>query len=97
MMEESVNHEIQWSNHIIGDSILGMSPQIIESYTKWLANNRLKKLGLKKLYDVTNENPLAHLDKIADTGSEGDSKANMFENTVTSYNHWSIYKGWDEL
>lgn len=97
MMEESVNHEIQWSNHIIGDSILGMSPQIIESYTKWLANNRLKKLGLKKLYDVVNENPLAHLDKIADTGSEGDSKANMFENTVTSYNHWSIYKGWDEL
>ncbi len=98
MMEEAVSHEITWSNHIIGDSILGMSPQIIESYTKWLANNRLKKLGLKALYkDAPKENPLTHLDKIADTGSEGDSKANMFEGVVTSYNQASIYTDWDEI
>jgi len=97
MFDEAVNQEIEWTNHIIGDEVLGVTKESTEAYTKWLANERLRSLGLKKLYDDFNTNPYKHLEKIADTSGGGDVKANFFESTVTSYNQSSAIEGWDEL
>lgn len=97
MFTDAVEQEISWTNHIIGKSILGITPKTTEQYTKWLANERLKDLGLKPLYPEFSENPYKNLEKFADTEGSGNVKANFFEGSVTSYNMSSIVEGWDEI
>lgn len=99
MFKQAVEEEIKWTNHIIGDNILGISSDSTDVYTKWLANKLLLDIGLDKLYpeDKYSKNPYAHLNKIADTKGEGDVKAGFFEVTVTGYNQSSAVEGWDDI
>ena len=97
MFKKAVEQEINWTNHIIGNKILGITKDSTEKYTKWLANERLKSIGLKPLYKGFDENPYKQLEKFADTEGEGNVKANFFEGTVTSYNMSSSIEGWDEF
>ena len=97
MFDIATKQEIEWTHHIIGDEILGLTKQSAIQYTKWLANNRLEAIGFAPLYENTGENPYKHLEKLADTEGEGNVKANFFESTVTSYNQSSAVDGWDEL
>lgn len=97
MFEKAVEQEIAWTNHIIGGNILGITEKTTESYTKWLANERLKGIGLQPLYEGYEKNPYKHLERFADTEGEGNVKANFFEGTVTSYNMSSSVEGWDEF
>jgi ribonucleoside-diphosphate reductase beta chain len=93
MMKTAVKQEIKWSQHIIGEKIIGMSPENIEGYTKYLANQRLNLLGLKPLYPEVMVNPMKHLDALQDNNSE---KGNFFETTVANYAQSSAMKGsWD--
>ena len=97
MFEKAVAQEIAWTDHIIGNNILGITKETTEAYTKWLANERLRALGLKPVYSGFEKNPYKHLEKFADTEGEGNVKANFFEGTVTSYNMSSSIDGWDEF
>ena len=97
MFEKAVEQEINWTNHIIGNQILGITEETTEKYTKWLANERLKSIGLNPLYYGFEKNPYKHLERFADTEGEGNVKANFFEGTVTSYNMSSSVEGWDEF
>ena len=97
MFKTAVKQEIEWTNHILGDEVLGVTQESTDSYTKYIANKRLKSLGLDPLYEGYDENPYKHLEKIADTEGEGDVKANFFESTVTSYNQSSAIEGWDDF
>lgn len=97
MFAKAVEQEINWSNHIIGNRILGITPQTIEQYTKFIANKRLKDIGLKPLYDGFDTNPYAALENIADTNGKGSVKGNFFEANVSSYNQSTAIEGWDEI
>ena len=99
MTEIATNQEILWTNHIIGDTVLGVSEESTDRYTKWMANRRLQKLGEPILYvgDKYMNNPYKHLEKIADTEGEGDVKSNFFESTVSAYQQSSAVDGWDEI
>ena len=97
MFDTAVKQEIEWTNHILGDDILGVTRESTQEYTKYIANLRMKALGLKELYPGYNTNPYKHLEKIADTGGEGVLKANFFESTVTSYNQSSAVDGWEDI
>lgn len=96
IFSKGVEQEIEWTNHIIGDSILGINKESTEKYTKYLANKRLEKLGFSKLYEGYTENPYKHLDKMFD-GTGSGVKANFFESTVSSYNQSSSVVGWEEI
>ena len=99
MTEIATYQEIQWTNHIIGDEILGISEDSTDRYTKWIANKRLAALGASPLFigDEYQKNPYGHLEKIADTEGEGDVKGNFFESTITAYNQSSAVDGWDDF
>ncbi len=97
MFREAVEQEINWTNHIIGNRVLGITVETTEAYTKWLANERIRSLGLKPIYEGFNSNPYKHLDKFADTEGKGEVKANFFEGSVTSYNMSSAVEGWDDF
>lgn len=93
MMKTAVEQEIKWSKHILWTSIVGMSHQNIEQYTKWLANSRLAMLWIAPLYPEVTKNPYTHLTRMQDNNSE---KWNFFESTVTNYAQSSAMKwSWD--
>lgn len=96
MFDRAAKNEIAWTNHIIGDSILGITSHSTAQYTKWLTNTRLRAIGLEPLYDNVS-NPYQHLLRLSDTQGSATSKANFFEATVTSYVMSSGVGGWDEL
>lgn len=99
MTNEAVLQECKWTNHIIGDDILGITTQSTEDYTKYLANIRLKAIGLKPLYEDPKykNNPYQHLERAADTTKDGGTKANFFEAGVTAYSMSSAVAGWDDF
>lgn len=97
MFRKATEQEIAWSNHIIGDQVLGITPQTIEQYTKFMANKRLKEIGLEPIYEGFNETPYKNLEKISDTNGEGNVKGNFFEANVSSYNQSTAVEGWDEI
>lgn len=93
MFEEAVKQEIAWTHHIIGDDVAGINKKTTETYTKWLANEKLEFLKVKPLYPDIVKNPYKHLEAIQDNNSE---KTNFFESTVTNYTQSSSMKGsWD--
>lgn len=98
MFNTAVNHEIKWSNHILGSDILGITKESIWQYTQYLANRRSRNIKMPTIMfpDVV-ENPYKHLESIADTIGKGSVKTNIFENTVTSYNMASAISGWDKF
>ena len=99
MFDTAVQHEADWTNHIVGNDILGISEESTEQYTKYIANIRLRSIGLKPLYDVEKykKSPYAHLEKFSDTKAAGNTKANFFESGVTSYVISSGVGGWDDF
>ena len=99
MFTKATEHEIDWTNHIIGNNILGITEQSTEQYTKYLANIRLRAIGLNPLYsdEKYQKSPYAHLERFSDTKKDGNTKANFFEATVTSYVMSSGVGGWDDF
>lgn len=96
MFKESVEEEIAWANHVVGEKILGISSKSTQQYTKYIANKRLKLLGLKELYPQAKENPYEHLERLADQNSDS-LKSNFFESTNTNYSQSSAVDGWDDF
>lgn len=66
--------------------IENLSPGLIQDYTRYIANRRLKQLGLPMLYDV-HENPLPWMDV-------QDELTNFFENRVTEYTKSATSGDW---
>jgi ribonucleoside-diphosphate reductase beta chain len=98
MLMTATDQEIKWTNHIIGNEVLGISTETTDQYTKWLANERWRKLGFKgQLYSGYSKNPYKHLDQVADVKGDGSVKSNFFESTVSAYNQSSALDGWDDF
>ena len=99
MFNTAVEHECKWTNHIVGNNILGITESSTERYTKYLANTRLRAIGLDPIYNNSqySKSPYTHLEKFSDTKKEGNTKANFFESSVTSYVMSSGVSGWDEI
>lgn len=99
MFDAAVQHECRWTNHIVGNNILGITEHSTEQYTKYLANIRLRSIGLESLYSDPKyqKSPYTHLERFSDTKKEAHTKANFFEASVTSYVMSSGVSGWDEI
>ena len=96
LFKKAVEQEIKFSSSIIGDNVLGMSNQSIYEYTNFLANKRLKQLGLEAIFDKTKD-PYKHLHAIAGIDDETSNKVNVFEARSISYKSSNILDGWDEI
>lgn len=99
MFAKAVEYECTWTNHIVGMEVLGITETSTIQYTKYLANMRLKAIGLNPLYPEPEyqKSPYRHLERFSDTKSEGHTKANFFEAGVTAYVMSSGIAGWEEI
>lgn len=59
LYKQATQNEIDWAQYLFSKgSLLGLNAGVLEGYAKWLCDNRLRSLGLKKIYNVK-ENPIA--------------------------------------
>jgi ribonucleoside-diphosphate reductase beta chain len=60
MFENAVNEEKAWAQYLFKNgSMIGLSERLLAEYVEWIANRRMRAVGLKPLFDrPMNNNPL---------------------------------------
>ena len=58
--ENCVNQEKLWAEYLFKDgSMIGLNDKLLQQYVEWIANRRMKSIGLKPIYDIpAKNNPL---------------------------------------
>ena len=60
MFDKCVNEEKKWAEYLFKDgSMIGLNDKLLYQYVEWIANKRLKSIGLNPVYDIPlKNNPL---------------------------------------
>jgi ribonucleotide reductase beta subunit family protein with ferritin-like domain len=60
MFRDTVEQEKKWAEYLFKDgSMIGLNTKLLSQYVEWIANRRLKAIGLSPIYDVpAKNNPL---------------------------------------
>jgi ribonucleoside-diphosphate reductase beta chain len=60
MFRDCVEQEKRWAEYLFKDgSMIGLNTKLLSQYVEWIANRRLKSIGLNPIYDVpAKNNPL---------------------------------------
>ena len=60
MFDRCVNEEKMWAEYLFKDgSMIGLNDKLLHQYVEWIANKRMKSIGLKPQYDIpARNNPL---------------------------------------
>ena len=60
MFDRCVNEEKIWAEYLFKDgSMIGLNDKLLHQYVEWIANKRMKAIGLKPVYDIpARNNPL---------------------------------------
>ena len=60
MFDKCVNEEKKWAEYLFKDgSMIGLNDKLLYQYVEWIANKRLRSIGLKPQYDIpAKNNPL---------------------------------------
>jgi ribonucleoside-diphosphate reductase beta chain len=58
--EKAVNQEKFWAEYLFKNgSMIGLNDKLLQQYVEWIANRRMRAIGLKPLYDIpAKNNPL---------------------------------------
>jgi len=58
--QNCVNEEKRWAEYLFKDgSMIGLNDKLLHQYVEWIANRRIKSIGLKPIYDIpAKNNPL---------------------------------------
>ena len=60
MFRKTVDEEKSWAEYLFKDgSMIGLNDKLLHQYVEWIANRRMKSIGLKPIYDIpAKNNPL---------------------------------------
>ena len=60
MFRNTVNEEKEWAEYLFtSGSMIGLNAKLLGQYVEWIANRRMKAIGLKPIYDIpAKNNPL---------------------------------------
>jgi len=57
LYDSAVNEEKRWAQYLFKDgSMIGLNDKLLHQYVEWIANRRLKSIGLKPVYDIAAKN-----------------------------------------
>jgi len=57
MFNRAVNEEKKWADYLFKDgSMIGLNDTLLKQYVEWVANRRMKSIGLKPVYDIAAKN-----------------------------------------
>ena len=60
MFRRCVNEEKAWADYLFKDgSMIGLNEKLLHQYIEWIANRRMKAIGIKPIYNIpAKNNPL---------------------------------------
>jgi ribonucleoside-diphosphate reductase beta chain len=87
MFRQAYELERDWGYYITGEQILGFSNKLIDNFIQYLTNQRLKAIGIEKLFNIEDKNPLSWFDSFS---SFNEQKTNFFEANVVNYSKGSL-------
>lgn len=93
-IEQAVQLEKEWATVILGD-IVGIDLMEFEGYLEYLANKRLRQLGLQNLYEER-DNPMPWIHVFSDE-MINETKSDFFEQKSRTYSKVTQSNGFDEL
>jgi ribonucleoside-diphosphate reductase beta chain len=93
-VNQAVQLEKEWAHHILAD-IQGLDLEEFEGYVEYLANKRLRQLGLENLYEERS-NPMPWIQVFGDD-MMNETKSDFFEQKSRTYSKVSQSNGFDEL
>lgn len=91
---QAVELEKEWAHYILAE-IKGIDLQEFEEYVEYLANKRLRQLGLNNLYPEK-RNPMPWIQVFGDD-MVNETKSDFFEQKSRTYSKVSQSNGFDEL
>jgi ribonucleoside-diphosphate reductase beta chain len=57
MFKTAVDQEKEWADYLFKDgSMIGLNEKLLSSYVEWIANRRMRAIGLKPIYDIAAKN-----------------------------------------
>ena len=58
--KDTVDEEKKWAEYLFKDgSMIGLNDKLLQQYVEWIANRRMKSIGIKPVYDIpAKNNPL---------------------------------------
>ena len=57
MFDKAVNEEKRWADYLFQNgSMIGLNDTLLKKYVEWVANRRMKAIGLKPVYDIAAKN-----------------------------------------
>ena len=57
MFRDAVEEEKEWAEYLFKDgTMIGLNDKLLTQYVEWIANKRMKAIGLDPIYDI----PLSH-------------------------------------
>jgi ribonucleoside-diphosphate reductase beta chain len=78
-IREAVHLEIQYAKECLPNGVLGLNHKMFEDYVGYIADRRLEKIGLPRIFNT--ENPFPWMAEVMDLRKE----KNFFETRVTEY------------
>lgn len=93
-IDKAVQNEKEWANYILKD-IEGIDLDEFHGYVEYLANKRLRQIGLNNYYQER-ENPMAWIHVFSDE-MLNETKSDFFEQKSRTYTKVSSSNGFDEL
>ena len=55
--KKAVDQEKLWAEYLFKDgSMIGLNDKLLQQYVEWIANRRMKAIGLKPIYDISAKN-----------------------------------------
>ena len=60
MFKAAVEEEKDWANYLFSQgSMIGLNDRLLSQYVEWIANRRMKAIGIDPIYDIpAKNNPL---------------------------------------
>jgi len=57
MFDKCVNEEKMWAEYLFKDgSMIGLNDKLLHQYVEWVANRRMRSIGMKPVYDIAAKN-----------------------------------------
>ena len=78
MIDEAIECEFQFAEDVLQHGVMGMSLDDMREYLEFVANQRLRRLGLPTRYEASNPFPFMELQDVQEL-------ANFFERRVSAY------------
>lgn len=93
-ISKATEHEKEWAHTILAD-IDGIDLTEFDHYVEYLANKRLRQLGMENLY-VERENPMPWIQVFSDE-MMNETKSDFFEQKARTYSKVTESNGFEEL